>query len=101
MDIIDKLETWRTNNSHTKAHMARIFGVPEQNYNNWVYRGSLPKSQYTIAQNLLSENEISEPKAHYASGPQSALSERLKKLPADKQQKAMKAIIAVLELLED
>ncbi|MDX1489709.1 MAG: S24 family peptidase [Pseudohongiellaceae bacterium] len=43
IDWIQELENYRAAKSLKKAAMARMFGVESQNYNNWVYRGSLPK----------------------------------------------------------
>jgi SOS-response transcriptional repressor LexA len=49
MDLIDEIERWRKSKGLKPADMARLFRVPAQNYNNWVYRKSLPKSQYQTA----------------------------------------------------
>lgn len=57
MNLIARVEKYREETGQTKADMARRFGVPEQNYNNWVYRNSLPKDYYPIAQALLTGNE--------------------------------------------
>lgn len=53
MDLIDEIERLRLEQGISQADMAREFGVPSQNYNNWVYRHSLPKSHYAKAQRLL------------------------------------------------
>ncbi len=38
--------------------MARLFGVTEQRYNNWIYRDSLPKAFYEKAKELVGEGSI-------------------------------------------
>lgn len=53
MNLIADLERYRKNAGLQKSDMARLFGVPDQNYNNWVYRGSLPKDQYQTAFTIL------------------------------------------------
>lgn len=53
MDLIYEIESYREKSGLGKADMARIFGVPEQNYNNWTYRGSLPKAYYERAREIL------------------------------------------------
>lgn len=50
---IKALENWRRENSKTKAWMARYFDVNNRNYNNWVYRNSLPKEYIDTADKLL------------------------------------------------
>lgn len=55
MNLIQELENYREQKSLKKADMARLFGVPEQNYNNWVYRNSLPKEQMDKARGILGE----------------------------------------------
>lgn len=56
MKLIEQIEKYRETNRLSKADMARLFGVPLQNYNNWVYRSSLPKEHYEFAQSLISKN---------------------------------------------
>jgi len=56
--VIKSIENYRVARSLTKADMARIFGVPLQNYNNWVYRGSLPKEYFREARRLVGDVEI-------------------------------------------
>lgn len=53
MDLIEKLEAYRIARGLKRVDMARIFGVDQQRYNNWVYRNSLPKQFYPKAQALL------------------------------------------------
>lgn len=53
MDLIVKIEQHRESAGLKKADMARYFKVESQNYNNWVYRGSLPKEHYAAALKLL------------------------------------------------
>jgi len=55
-DLIGKIESVREERGLYKADMARAFGVPEQNYNNWVYRKSLPKEHISRAMEILSDN---------------------------------------------
>lgn len=55
MKLIESLEKYRQSHGLSKADMARRFDVPLQNYNNWVYRSSLPKEHIALAQKLLSE----------------------------------------------
>jgi len=54
MNLIDEVEKYRKSKGLKKADMARHFKVENQNYNNWVYRGSLPKDYVFAAQSLLS-----------------------------------------------
>lgn len=54
MDRIEKLEQYRELAGMSKADMARYFDVIPQNYSNWVRRNSLPKEQFTKADQLLS-----------------------------------------------
>lgn len=49
MNLIEDLERYRKENGLKKSEMARMFKVESQNYNNWVYRGSLPKEFYDLA----------------------------------------------------
>lgn len=42
---ITEVESWRKKNGLTQAEVARLFQVDLQRYNNWIYRGSLPKNQ--------------------------------------------------------
>lgn len=53
MDLLKEIEKRRLELGLKKTEMAQLFGVEPQNYNNWVYRGSLPKEQYTTALTLL------------------------------------------------
>lgn len=53
MNIIEKLEAFRETESLKAADMARLFGVAPQNYNNWVYRRSLPKDHFKRAEAIL------------------------------------------------
>lgn len=53
MDLIIELEKYRDSRGLRKADMAREFNVASQTYNNWVYRGSLPKEHFITAQKLL------------------------------------------------
>ena len=55
MDLIHRIEEIRERRGLKQADMARRFGVPSQNYNNWVYRGSLPKEHYEVALRLIEE----------------------------------------------
>lgn len=55
-DLIEQIESVREERGLYKADMARAFGVPEQNYNNWVYRKSLPKQQISRAMEILSDD---------------------------------------------
>lgn len=50
---IVKLEEWRINRNLSKSWMADYFSVPDRNYNNWCYRGSLPKEKIDLADKLL------------------------------------------------
>jgi len=66
MDPIEEVEKWREAKLLIPADMARLFGVASQNYNNWVYRGSLPKAYYKKAREitgdtLLADSNVSEP----------------------------------------
>ncbi len=56
MNLIIELEKYREKEGLNKADMARLFEVAEQNYNNWVYRNSLPKAYYSQALRLLEAN---------------------------------------------
>lgn len=56
MDLIIELEMHREANQLKKADMAREFNVAPQTYNNWVYRGSLPKEHFATAQKLLNKS---------------------------------------------
>lgn len=54
MDLIEEIEALREDRGMTKADMARAFGLEaSQNYNNWVYRGSLPKDRINAALKIL------------------------------------------------
>jgi len=55
MKLIESLENYRVERGLSKADMARKFDVALQNYNNWVYRSSLPKEHMPLAQALISE----------------------------------------------
>lgn len=59
--LVQKLEKYRKANGLTKADMARLVGAnSNQQYNNWVYRGSLPKEFYTrVATILGTDGELS------------------------------------------
>tara|TARA_R110002110_G_scaffold415835_1_gene657191 strand:- start:20086 stop:20754 length:669 start_codon:yes stop_codon:yes gene_type:complete len=57
MDLIEKIELHREQEGLSKADMARRFGVEPQRYNNWVYRGSLPKSFFSRAEEILGHND--------------------------------------------
>jgi phage repressor protein C with HTH and peptisase S24 domain len=66
MNLIAELEQHRKRNGLQKSDMAGLFGVPDQNYNNWVYRGSLPKDRYQSALKILGKGitqgkSVSEP----------------------------------------
>lgn len=63
MDPIEDLERYRTQNELSKAEMARLFAVEPQRYNNWVYRGSLPKSFYARAEEVLEGSNLRLPEA--------------------------------------
>lgn len=52
-DKIFAIETWREKHGLSKSILAEYFGVPDRNYNNWTYRGSLPKTFYPKADQLL------------------------------------------------
>lgn len=56
MNLITEIESYREQLDLSKADMARMFKVPLQNYNNWVYRGSLPKGQFDRAYEILGSN---------------------------------------------
>ena len=53
MNLIAELEKYREQKGLKKADMARLFGVDSQNYNNWVYRNSLPKEFYEKALSII------------------------------------------------
>lgn len=55
MNLISQIEKFRVSEGLTKADMARLFDVPLQNYNNWVYRNSLPKDRFATAMDLLAK----------------------------------------------
>lgn len=53
-NLLKELEKWREARGITKAQMARVIGAnSSQHYNNWVYRGSLPKEYYFKAQEVI------------------------------------------------
>jgi len=56
-DLIEKIEEHRIAQGLFKADMARRFNVPDRNYNNWVYRRSLPKEFYEKAREILSSDD--------------------------------------------
>lgn len=57
MNLIEELEKYREANGLKKSEMARMFKVESQNYNNWVYRGSLPKEFYDLAISITSKGK--------------------------------------------
>lgn len=63
LEITD-VEKYRIDNNLSKADLARYFGVLPQNYNNWVYRKSLPKEFIGAAFSLVGFPEGNYP-AHF------------------------------------
>ena len=59
MDLIAELEDHRKREGLKKSDMARLFSVEPQNYNNWVYRNSLPKDHYGVAYAILGRDNES------------------------------------------
>lgn len=57
MITIEKVEKWRERNKLSKSDVARLFDVEPQNYNNWVYRSSLPKEKIARALELISSDQ--------------------------------------------
>lgn len=57
MKLLNDLEDFRERNGLAKADMARRFDVPLQNYNNWVYRNSLPKDKIDLAHEILASEK--------------------------------------------
>jgi SOS-response transcriptional repressor LexA len=56
MEPIEEIEEYRERQRLKPADMARLFKVALQNYNNWVYRKSLPKQHYRRAGELLGKS---------------------------------------------
>ncbi len=57
MDLIERVEKHRLELGLTKAEVARMLKAPtSQNYNNWVYRASMPKNFYDAAYLFLGES---------------------------------------------
>lgn len=53
-DLIQQVEEYRISKGLIKAEMAKLIGAnSSQQYNNWVYRNSLPKEYIPRAQRLL------------------------------------------------
>ncbi len=53
-DLIERVEKRRKELRLTKVKVAEILGAPAvQNYNNWCYRGSLPKGFFEVAQEFV------------------------------------------------
>ena len=52
-DLLLLLEKYRKDRGISKTDMAKAFGVVPQNYNNWTYRGSLPKEHIKKASQIL------------------------------------------------
>ena len=61
--LIEMIEKKRKANGMRMADAARALGVPSQNYNNWVYRGSLPKRYIDAAKKFI-EGENNESILH-------------------------------------
>ena len=57
MKLITELEEYRKANNLKRVEMAKIFGVEPQNYNNWVYRRSLPKEHIEKAKRVLGHTD--------------------------------------------
>ena len=55
--LIERVEKARKAQSLIPADMARYFGVNPQNYNNWIYRNSLPKKYYDTAYKFIFSDE--------------------------------------------
>ena len=58
MDLIEEVEAVRIQLGLTKTDVSKTLGAPTpQNYNNWVYRGSMPKNYFPVAQKFLEDNQ--------------------------------------------
>ncbi len=67
MSLIKELEKIRTELGIKQSQMAQRIGVPNQNYNNWIYRNSIPKEYIDKVREIitLSNPEVREPQAEY------------------------------------
>lgn len=69
-ELIEKLEKYRDRQGISKADMSLRMGAnSNQHYNNWVYRGSLPKKFYEKALELLKNEETGIRFNHKKDGP--------------------------------
>lgn len=94
-DLIKKVEGYRTSKGLTKADMARLIGAnSSQQYNNWVYRGSLPKEYYARAHRIL-ETEGMESRLD------AEILEKLEKLPEAKAALVVQMIESLLEPVKE
>jgi len=94
-DLIKKVEDYRTSKGLNKADMARLIGAnSSQQYNNWVYRGSLPKEYYDRALRILETEGIE-------SRLDAEILEKLEKLPKSKAALVLQMIDTLLEPVEE